>query len=783
VTEATDIAATVKLLAGDGATVELRIPNVKDGWQHNAAGYFRDYDKAADEAAKWEQRSEAIYVTLNVVDPELFSRSADRITKGLKHTTRDENIQARRWILFDLDPVRPTGVSASEEEHQLALDLGERLRDWLVSFGFPARSLVLADSGNGCHVLARIDLPNDSESEQLVKGCLSAVDLHLSDDRVKVDVTVSNASRITKLYGTMAAKGDDIPERPHRRSRLLEYSDSPEIAPRELLERLAGLIPRPIRVDAKKPKEGRRSAKRGERGPSIAVEALIERLGLEVAFTKPWSNAQVSVLRVCPFDPDHNDLSARIIQLPDGGLAFKCFHRSCDGKSWTDVVSLLDPSLGKDANHGYPTDAGNLDELGNLLDADEPEAVIVTMSEVTPATVDWLWKDRIPLGKLTMLDGDPGVGKSLLTADLAARVSSGRTMPDDTPSDLSGPADVLLLSAEDGPADTIRPRLEAAGADLDRVHLMPAVRTPDEDERLVVLPADLPAIKKEIMKRNAKLTIIDPLVAYLSADIDVNKDQSVRHALRPMSDMAAETGAAVVLVRHLNKNKDSSPVRRGGGSIGLIAAARSGLVVGVDPDDSSRRVIAAIKSNVGPEPSSLAFRIDSDTSAAGSTPVIRWEGEVLYSATDLLADRDPTERDVAPSRVEEAQNFLLDLLRDGPVWSQEVLAEARPSRIFETTLNRAKKSLGVRSYREADRWMWMLPEEDYQDYQDCHGCHEGQPTDNGHQTDEAFDDPNRELFEADEPVEFVNPSAEKVVQLRPNGRRFLLRSKQESMVG
>src|SRR5262245_4712530 len=176
------------------------------------------------------------------------------------------------------------------------------------------------------------------------------------------------------------------------------------------------------------------------------------------------------------------------------------------------------------------------------------EELGVLLSSVQPERVEWLWPGRIPLGKLTIIDGDPGLGKSVLTLDLAARVTRGQAMPCEPrePGEECEPAGVVLLSAEDGLADTIRPRLEAAGAHVDRVLAIESVPV-GEGSRPPVLPDDIPLVRLACRRMEAKLVIVDPLMAYISAEHSAHKDQDIRRAMHPLAQMADETGVAVVV--------------------------------------------------------------------------------------------------------------------------------------------------------------------------------------------------------------------------------------------
>jgi hypothetical protein len=265
-------------------------------------------------------------------------------------------------------------------------------------------------------------------------------------------------------------------------------------------------------------------------------------------------------------------------------------------------------------------------------DVQEPnEAEVRTMKNIIAKPVEWLWRHTIPRGAITMLDGDPGLGKSTITTDVAARVSRGWAMPPGGGPNGSEPAGVLLLSAEDDAATTIRPRLEAAGADLGRVHILDAIRHGD-DTAPPVLPWDLPVIEDTMTRLGVALLVIDPFLAFLDGDLDAHKDQDVRRCLHRLKEVAERTRAAIMLVRHLNKLTGGAAIYRGGGSIGITGAARSSLVVGRHPDNPSVCVLAGIKSNLGPLRRSITYSHEP----AGDVSRIAWGGECDLAADDIL---------------------------------------------------------------------------------------------------------------------------------------------------
>jgi hypothetical protein len=269
---------------------------------------------------------------------------------------------------------------------------------------------------------------------------------------------------------------------------------------------------------------------------------------------------------------------------------------------------------------------------------------------------------------------------------------------------------VVILSAEDGLADTIRPRFDAAGGDPSRVVAVSTVPDEEGNERQLSIPGDLHVIEAAIDRVGAVLVVIDPLMAFLPGEVNSHRDQDVRRALAPLARLAERTGAAIVVVRHLNKATGGNALYRGGGSIGIVGAARSGLLIAKHPEDDGRRVLASIKCNLAPPAPSLVFSLSSAESGA---VWVEWKGESSLDAAALLsAPTDHEER----SALSEAQEFLREALSDGPQPAAEVRQEADSAGIAKRTLDRARQSLGVVAEREGEagkrgggKWLWRLP--------------------------------------------------------------------------
>ena len=332
------------------------------------SGYYNDFDKAADDAVKISRMANGTYFTINQLSPDLLSRKANRFEEWVKTTTTDDPSQVirRRYLFIDCDVQRPAGISATDDEKELALQKAREICRYLRECGWP--DMVVGDSGNGVHLLPRIDLPNDQEAERLVKSCLEALDVKFSDEQVKVDTSVSNAARICKLPGTTVHKGDHTPDRPHRVSRLLHVPEQLEVVPRAKLEALAATVAEPEPTQANKDRQFT--------GEKLDVPRYLAEHGIGVQFDKPYKDGHKWVLAECALCHE-KDNSAVVIQFGDGALSFRCQHNRCDGKGWHDFRDAVEPGW-RDRRRaqqprsrpeiirptGFPlTDAGNAQRL------------------------------------------------------------------------------------------------------------------------------------------------------------------------------------------------------------------------------------------------------------------------------------------------------------------------------------------------------------------------------------------------------------------------------------
>lgn len=351
------------------------------------------------------------------------------------------------------------------------------------------------------------------------------------------------------------------------------------------------------------------------------------------------------------------------------------------------------------------------DDLAHATKHEMPGLQLDPLGAVEMQPVRWLWKDYLPIGKI-VVDGFPGQGKSTLMLDIAARLSRGLPMPDG--SACGGPADSVVVTYEDDPADTVKPRVIAAEGDPSRIFYVRGTKTKSHaDLTPPSFPRDIGALDAALGKNpSIRLVVVDPLSAALGVEIDSHRDQDVRRALSRLAALASERAVCVVLIRHIRKSHGGNAVTAGGGSIGIIGQARVGFLVDRHPELEDASVLAMVKANVGPIARSLTFRKRSASvqSAAGDvqTSVLEWQGEANFTADELLRSHDDSS-----GGGHDVTEWLRQVLADGlAVERKAILKMAAASGFPERTVDRAAKRLGVlrerTGYGAEMRAFWRL---------------------------------------------------------------------------
>lgn len=321
----------------------------------------------------------------------------------------------------------------------------------------------------------------------------------------------------------------------------------------------------------------------------------------------------------------------------------------------------------------------------------ETNLKLIQMSDVALEEIHWLWYPYIPFGKITIIQGDPGEGKTTLALRLAAACSTGTAVPG---MNAQEPFPVIYQTAEDGIADTIKPRLIKAGADEDKIFCI------DESDRCLSLLDK--RIEEAIVKTGARLMILDPVQGYLGGKIDMNRANEIRNVMKSITMVAERTGCAIVLIGHLNKAQGTNSSYRGLGSIDFRAAARSVLLIGRLRSEPNVRVLVHDKSSLAMEGKSVAFSL-------GTEEGFHWlEGYDDITADALLSDFG------SETKTAEAEQMILSLLESGePVPSAKIYEHAKARNISERTVKLAKEHIGgVTTRKVGKQWVWVLEEEE-----------------------------------------------------------------------
>lgn len=343
--------------------------------------------------------------------------------------------------------------------------------------------------------------------------------------------------------------------------------------------------------------------------------------------------------------------------------------------------------------------------------------VLTRLSDVVSRPVEWLWPGRFAIGKLTLLAGDPGLGKSFVTLEMAARVSAGRPWPDRR-AEAFPAGDVILLSAEDDLEDTIRPRLDAALADVTRIHAIQGVNWYDEETdsshvKSFNLEGDLPALESAVRTAiDCRLVIIDPITAFCGR-ADSHKNADIRGLLAPLSKLASDYRVAVVAVTHLNKSGGANALYRAMGSLAFVAAARAVWLVTKDADSPSRRLMLPAKNNLGPDIDGLAYSLMPGEQ--GGAAIVAWESDpVRVSADDALAAHERKGNKREKGKVEASGDWLKEQLRDGPLPKMELDRRARDAGMSWASVRRAQHVMGIKPHKAKGDpqgpWLWGLPD-------------------------------------------------------------------------
>lgn len=325
-----EIRKTFDVIKNDGSPIEVRIISGKSTF----SGYFKDVDNLIKQVSSFEKAPTAnIYFVLNKVKDFCYDREqCEKFIQNPKSTTVDNDIETREWILIDIDPTRASGISSSDDEKNNAKIVATAVYNYLKDVGFSAP--ITCDSGNGWHLLYKVKLENNETNKELVKQFLASLDMMFSDENASIDTSVFNASRITKLYGTLAKKGNNSKKRPHRESKILKIPDQIFPTKKTLIQKVASCIPS-LEENTYKNNYGK---------TSFDIDDFIRKNNIEVTKIVNYGSGRKYILKECVFDSNHKAPDACIFVLNNGAIGYKCFHNSCQNYTWKDVRKKFEPN-------------------------------------------------------------------------------------------------------------------------------------------------------------------------------------------------------------------------------------------------------------------------------------------------------------------------------------------------------------------------------------------------------------------------------------------------------
>lgn len=447
------IRQAIRILKPNHELFEIRIIS-KGARKRIISGYFTDVETLIKQFDTIDPRGTNIYITINKVNEDCYAREQHDCFRQTDANTHDHEIDRYEWLFIDLDPERVTEVSSSDEEIEEARLLSDKVFNYLQGLGFkePIRAL----SGNGYHLLYKIDLANNDKSKTLLERCLSNLAAMFNNGKVKIDVVNFNPSRVCKLYGTLAQKGSNTKKRPHRMSEILSVPSKIECNDIDLLRALADELP-------EVPKAARKTTRPGTTpAPTegLDLEAWLDKYGLEYLRTESGQDCTIYPLANCPFDESHTNGDSKIFHYSNGAIAFKCHHNSCKGYTWQDVRLKYEPDAydNKDEERDKAIEEGwqrhkqylvvqktdNIEEVKKGL----PKLSAISAYDLQQKEFEeryYAVQGMIPEGE-TIIAAPPKTGKSWLMLDMCLKVAKGEPFLGFE----TNKSDTLYLALEDG---------------------------------------------------------------------------------------------------------------------------------------------------------------------------------------------------------------------------------------------------------------------------------------------------------------------------------------------
>jgi hypothetical protein len=680
------------LLVPDGAHELRGLPSGR-----SRIVYASDID-AALKAVQTLADDRGVYYTLNPVRSDLGDRAA-----------KVGDIVSRRWILIDCDrrkKVEPDAMATLEEKAS-AMELARHTADWLLEQGWPLP--VMIDSGNGQHLLYRIDLPSNDIVRKLLKRFLKSLATRFDDDQATIDSSVHNASRIAKLPGTWVRKEANAAERSWRIARLMFVPDSIGIVTAEQIEAIAGAAPDDERhiipMVSPDPWEMVVSSGAPDRVSAYCRSAMDKEV-VKVLLAMPGSRNET--LNAAAFALGQF-VGASLLDRSEVIRQLEKAAHGC-GLGETETRKTIESGLesGISQPRTIPDSVRNAEQNGQAAQSrkviDPTKPFIVWAKNITKRKVEWLWPNRIPVGKQTTFAGQTGMGKTFTVCDIAARVTNGDEIPFGK-GQCFEQGKVLMISAEDDADDTIVPRFEELGGDTSRL----AFLAPECESQFSLAALDILNKSLDQMGEDVRMVAIDPPTSFLGR-VDDHKNAELRGLLAPLRLWTIQRRVSLIMVTHINKGGSGNNIdamARVMGSAAWVQAVRAAHMFCADPDNKNRVLFMPLKINNAKKPKGLSYQIEETRE---DLAVIRWLGEVEISADEAM------NKEMKKPRSKDASEWLIDMFTRRQEWPSDLFwAELKAAGITQYAFNQIREKMLIpKAQRVAQpsgdvTYLWRVP--------------------------------------------------------------------------
>ena len=626
---------------------------------------------------------------------DLYGKQADTWVSMATYSTPGESRSqknAGRLCALWLD------IDAHEgSEYKSVEDVKTALNDFLHNTGLPKPSL-LHCTGYGIHAIWTFTQAIPKSEWQLVAAKLQNLTQRLN---LGADPITADAARILRVPGTMNFRNPDEPKQAELEETGLGHQEFDVVT--------AAIDEALMKFPAEAKERGKHiSAKKFDCPETNENIALVEAMLAVINPDMPYPEWRDAVWSVAATGWDRSYDLARAFSERGSSWDDDAFNRvwgSFDCARGIGFGTLVHYARQSGYSGQIPTSSNPISKEGSRSTS-SGGLVTVCAADIKPEHVEWLVDQSLPLGMLAVIGGQPGLGKSQISINLAAGVTTGKGLPGNGVfRDLGS---VIILANEDDASRTIRPRLDAAGADITKVHIVEGVAREGADVDMFQLDLDIADLRERALQiGDVKLIIIDPPSAYLGTKVDSYKESDVRGVLMPLGRLAQETGAMILLIVHLNKRVDGGAQQRFSGSTAWTAAPRVGFMVAEDPL-TKQRFMLPVKNNIGDDRLGYQYHIEEKLVGYGGqtfkSSYIVWDQTSSRSVGELLAPAKATKVTV----VDHAKSFLEDELTNGPLPVEKIISLAKAAGISWPSVNRAKNDMPISSTKVADGWVWTL---------------------------------------------------------------------------